>query len=333
MSDRIKIMRKAAWPDINIAPQVLISCEQTDFGCHGGDPLTAYEWMSTNEVTDETCTTYRARGWDNGQDCSPMQYCRNCNPGEACFIPDEYYVYHTDLYGNVSGEQDMMQEIYQRGPITCGIAVPESLEEYTGGIYEDLSGDLNLVHAISVVGYGVDEETSTPYWLVRNSWGHYWGEEGFFRVVRGTNNLGIESDCSWATVKDTWSEGKTHVTSDDEQNDERNDKTVYKFPQHSFGDDEEFLNAQDGCRVEEAYFEEGEIKSSPHAWDLVNQEDLPAVVDWRDMNGKNYVSWNKNQHIPQYCGSCWAQGSTSALADRFNILTDLSTTTPIALNA
>lgn len=214
MSDRIKIMRDAAWPDINIAPQVLISCEQTDFGCHGGDPLTAYEWMSTNEVTDETCTTYRARGWDNGQDCSPMQYCRNCNPGEACFIPDEYYVYHTEEFGNVVGEQDMMQEIHQRGPISCGIAVPESLEEYTGGVYEDLTGDLNLVHAISVVGYGVDEGSSTPYWLVRNSWGHYWGEEGFFRVVRGTNNLGIESDCSWATVKDTWSEVKTHITTD-----------------------------------------------------------------------------------------------------------------------
>jgi cathepsin X len=44
-SDRIKIARKAAWPDINISPQVIISCEMKDQGCHGGEPYNAFEWM------------------------------------------------------------------------------------------------------------------------------------------------------------------------------------------------------------------------------------------------------------------------------------------------
>ncbi len=104
----------------------------------------------------------------------------------------------------------MMQEIYQRGPIACGIAVPDSLENYTSGIYQDTTGDMDIVHDISVVGYGV--ENGTKYWVVRNSWGTHWGEQGFFRVIRGVNNIAIESDCAWATPTDTWTNPWWHHT-------------------------------------------------------------------------------------------------------------------------
>ena len=114
----------------------------------------------------------------------------------------------------------MLQEIYQRGPISCGISVPISLQSYTGGIYEDTTGDIQIVHEISVVGFGF--ENNTKYWLVRNSWGSHWGEAGFFRVVRGINNIAIESDCAWATPKDTWTHNTVHITTEGEKNDPRN---------------------------------------------------------------------------------------------------------------
>ena len=337
ISDRIKIARNAAWPDINISPQVIISCEQKDQGCHGGEAYNAFEWMSENEVTDETCSIYRAFAYEENDDvaipCSAMTKCRNCNPGEACFVPDQYLVYGVEEFGTVAGEENMKQEIAQRGPIACGIAVPDSLEDYTGGIYCDDSGDMEIVHDVSVVGYG--EEDGAPYWLVRNSWGTHWGEEGFFRVCRGTNNIAIETDCAWATPQDV-SEKKWHYTTDAEKNDPLNDTTVYEFPQPTYNGDDAPKNeapASGGCRVEKAIFEGGEKKFSDHAWDLYSAEDLPAVVDWRNMDGKNYLSWNKNQHIPQYCGSCWAQGSTSAIADRFNILNKDLPASPVALDA
>lgn len=52
LSDRIKIARKAQWPDINLSPQVLISCEDPDDGCGGGDAKNAYEWIHANNITD-----------------------------------------------------------------------------------------------------------------------------------------------------------------------------------------------------------------------------------------------------------------------------------------
>jgi len=132
-----------------------------------------------------------AKGWTNSPslECSAMSYCRDCSPGEACTVPDQYYVYQVEEYGPAVGEHAMMNEIYQRGPIACAVADPDSLLEYTDGIYYDTTGRVAEDHEIAVVG---------------------WGEEGFFRVVRGVNNLGIEADCSWAVPKDTWTEGIKH---------------------------------------------------------------------------------------------------------------------------
>ena len=54
------------------------------------------------------------------------------------------------------------------------------------------AGDYVGAHAIKMLGWGIDEETKTPYWLCANSWNSDWGDNGFFRILRGQNECGIE---------------------------------------------------------------------------------------------------------------------------------------------
>ena len=129
----------------------------------------------------------------------------------------------------------MKREIYHRGPITCSIPVPDALLNYTGGVFEDTTGAETPDHVISVTGYGVDKATGKKYWQVRNSfdmfinlilmqfssfhkkvrnsWGTYWGEEGFFRVIRGKNNLQLENGqyCDFAIPENVWDEQEAEL--------------------------------------------------------------------------------------------------------------------------
>ena len=288
LSDRIKIMRKGAWPDVNIAPQVFVSCSMADNGCHGGDLITAFKYGNENELTDETCAIYKGRGHDNGNPCSPVTMCRDWGQHKPCFIPSQYHVYKVDKYGTIKGEQDMMAEIAKNGPIACAIdATDELFYNYTGGIFEDKTGAQSLNHGISVVGYG--EENGVKFWHVRNSWGDTWGEKGFFRVVRGKNNIGIESYCSFGIPLDTWSTPLMHNTTQTERDDPRNDYTNGPYPGEK-AVSELLTNEVSGCYIEDNFTEE-QKNFVPEKLKNLKVEDLPTSVDWRDYNGTNYLSY------------------------------------------
>lgn len=201
LADRIKIATKGVFPEVELAPQVLLNCVGSSSTCHGGSPAQAYEYIRQKGIPDETCAPYQAMDLP----CTAENICKNCDedfkqPTAKCGAVSNFTAYYVDEHGAVNGTQNMMAEIAARGPIACVISVPAALETYTGGIFNDTTGLIEPDHVVSVVGWG--EENSVPYWIVRNSWGTFWGETGWFRLIRGTDNLGIESQgCFWATPK------------------------------------------------------------------------------------------------------------------------------------
>mmetsp|Transcript_18158 Transcript_18158/g.31946 ORF Transcript_18158/g.31946 Transcript_18158/m.31946 type:complete len:121 (+) Transcript_18158:358-720(+) len=86
----------------------------------------------------------------------------------------EYGTY--SILGDPSGIMHKLQsEILARGPIATGVNA-EPLVEYTGGRVEDTKlWHMMVNHVVSIVGWETDPETGKVYWIVRNSWGQYWG--------------------------------------------------------------------------------------------------------------------------------------------------------------
>jgi len=201
LSDRINLMRKNRFPEIVLAAQVVVNCvtaNETN-GCNGGEPLAAFAWMHDHKVPDVSCQQYEAKD----KTCDAIGTCENCAFKKGCWAVSEYPFYHAAQFGPVSGEANMMAEISARGPISCGMCVTEDFEAYSGGVYKDKSGCVEMSHEISIAGFGTTDD-GEAYWIGRNSWGSYWGEDGWFRLARGVNNLGIESHCSWAVPAVTW---------------------------------------------------------------------------------------------------------------------------------
>jgi len=87
------------------------------------------------------------------------------------------------------------------GPVSVAIeADQQCFQFYSGGILSDPSCGMQLDHGVTAVGYGTDATTSTDYWIVKNSWGTSWGEAGYVRLIRGSNECGIAQEASYPVV-------------------------------------------------------------------------------------------------------------------------------------
>merc|ERR1712000_126023 len=165
---------------VSLSEQQLVDCDKVDQGCNGGEMADGFRYSIKNGNMLESEYPYKARDG-------------------TCHYDSSKVVARISSWEQVSDDETQMAAYCAKnGPLSIGInAGPMQL--YGGGIANPRFCNPNaLDHGVLIVGYG--EESGTDYWIIKNSWGKSWGEEGYYRIVRGTGKCGLNTDVTCSKV-------------------------------------------------------------------------------------------------------------------------------------
>jgi len=206
ISDRICIHSDGKMQPSISAENLLTCCWSCGMGCNGGYPQSAWSWWKRNGLvtggafgTSMGCQPYEIKPCEhhvNGtrQPCSGEEHTPKCSKKcessySKAYNDDKFY--GSTSYSVSSNPTKIMQEIMTNGPVEGAFTVYADFPSYKSGVYQHESGGELGGHAIRILGWG--EENGTPYWLVANSWNSDWGDKGYFKILRGQDECGIES--------------------------------------------------------------------------------------------------------------------------------------------
>jgi len=166
---------------ISLSEQQLVSCDKTDAACNGGLQENAFNYViKTGGIQSE----------------ADYPYVSGTGKVPTCAVNTNKFVANISAWAQVSksasGESAIASYLVANGPVTIGINA-NPMQYYTHGIDNPSNcSPLNLNHAVLIVGYGT--ENGVDYWLIKNSWGTSWGEQGYYRIVRGVDACGLARD-------------------------------------------------------------------------------------------------------------------------------------------
>ncbi len=146
------------------------------YGCSGGYPnVSLWNIQYNGGVVDENCFPYTATN----------NACSNICPDSS---NRSWTITGSQSAGSPTNAQ-LEQMLIDNGPLT--ILVDASQWYYYGGVLTCTSPSTYMDHAVVLVGYNDTGNTSTSYWIIKNSWGSGWGENGYIRVEFGCYGVGL----------------------------------------------------------------------------------------------------------------------------------------------
>jgi cathepsin B len=214
MTDRICIASNGTKNPI-LSAGYLMSCDNLDGGCNGGDPMSAYGFYAQKGIV--TGSDYKSK---DGCWPYPFKQCEH-HTNKTHYPPCPSQLYPTpdcvdscqksyktpfekDLHFGkepyaLSTVENIQADIYKFGPVTAGFTVYADFLSYQSGVYHQTSTEIRGFHAVKIFGWGVED--GVDYWIVANSWNEDWGDKGFFKIRRGTNECDIEGSISASLPK------------------------------------------------------------------------------------------------------------------------------------